>query len=65
MIGELLAEKPAGARDESDGKLWASLPGFTFGAPSLVLAEERIMLLTYFAVAEGIEEVRACRFELV
>jgi Neuraminidase (sialidase) len=65
MIGEPLAVRRAGVRDESDGKLWASLPGFTFGAPSLVLADERTMLLTYFAVTDGTEEVRACRFELV
>src|SRR4030095_8234958 len=36
MRGEATpAEKPSAARDESDGKLWESLPGFTFGAPSL------------------------------
>lgn len=64
MIGEPLTVKREGTRDESDGKLWASLPGFTFGAPSLVLADERTMLLTYFAVTDGTEEVRACRFEL-
>ena len=65
MIGELLAEKSAGAQDESDGKLWASLPEFTFGAPSLVLADKHAALLTYFVVLDRFEQVRACRFELV
>ena len=65
MIGELLAEKSAGAQDESDGKLWESLPEFTFGAPSLVLADKHAVLLTYFVVLDGFEQVRACRFELV
>lgn len=66
MIGEAIpAAKPSGAIDESDGRLWESLPGFTFGAPSLVHADERAILLTYFVVVNGFEEVRACRFELV
>jgi len=65
MIGEALPAAEPSARDESDGKLWASLPGSTFGTPALVRADERAILLTYYAVADGFEEVRACRFELV
>ena len=66
MIGQTIsAVKPSGATDESDGKLWASLPGFPFGAPSLLLADQGIALLTYYAVVDGFEEVRACRFQVV
>lgn len=65
VMGDALTAKPFAARDESDGKLWESLPGFTFGAPSLVLVNEHEILLTYYVVADGFEEVRACRFELV
>ncbi len=62
MLGAPIGERAQAARDPSDGKLWESLPGFTFGSPDLVPAEEGVSLLTYYVMNEGFAEVRACRF---
>jgi hypothetical protein len=62
LLGETLADGDSSGRDSSDGRLWESLPGFTFGAPDLVRADDSTCLLTYYAVANGVARVRACRF---
>lgn len=62
MLGTPIEERAQAARDPSDGKLWESLPGFTFGSPDLVPAEEGVILLTYYVMNDGFAEVRACRF---
>lgn len=50
---------PSQAADADQGKLWAALPGFTFGTPELIrLADDRF-LLTYYATVRGIAHVRA------
>lgn len=45
-----------------NGDLWDSLPSFTFGAPDLTTTSSNNILLTYYAVAQNKEEVRACNF---
>ncbi|WP_374622124.1 sialidase family protein [Devosia sp.] len=62
MLGVPMAARAEAARDPSDGSLWASLPGFTFGSPDLVAAEGSVSVLTYYVVQDGFSEVRACRF---
>jgi len=62
VLGEPMPPGGEGDRDPSSGKLWESLPGFTFGAPDLVPANASASLLTYYALNEGTAEVRACRF---
>lgn len=62
MIGEVMSVAGPSGKDSSDGRLWESLPGFTFGSPDLVPADDRALLLTYYVMADGFAEVRACRF---
>lgn len=63
-LGVRLADRAAALHDPSDGNLWASLPGFTFGSPDLVAVGSNVGLLTYYVVNEGFAQVRACRFRV-
>ena len=62
MIGEVMSAAGPSGKDPSDGKLWESLPGFTFGSPDLVPADDGAALLTYYVLEDGFVDVRACRF---
>jgi hypothetical protein len=62
MIGEIMSAAEPSGKYQADGSLWESLPGFTFGSPDLVPADDRAILLTYYVMADGFSEVRACRF---
>ena len=64
-VAEVIRNEEPSARDSADGKLWESLPAFTFGTPDLVHADDRTVLLTYYNVADGFSEVRACRFRVI
>ncbi len=49
----------------SDGSgLWAALPSFTFGSPELMRISERELVMTYYAIVDGVTHVRACRFRV-
>lgn len=58
VIGES-AEERAVSKQKA---VWDSLPGFSFGTPGLLLVEENVVLLTYYATIDDIIHVRACRF---
>jgi hypothetical protein len=56
---------PLGRAGPSDGSgLWAALPSFTFGSPELMRMGENEMVMTYYAIVEGVTHVRACRFRV-
>ena len=61
VLGEPLSADPTAA-DPSRGRLWNSLPRFTFGAPDLVPAGDPAVLLTFYAESSGHAQVRGCRF---
>ncbi len=62
VLGVPLSADDPTAGDPSQGRLWDSLPRFTFGAPDLVSAGDSTSLLTYYAESAGFAQVRACRF---
>lgn len=56
---------PLGDTESNDGSgLWEALPSFTFGSPELTRTGRNEMVMTYYAIVEGITHVRACRFRL-
>ena len=63
MVGAVTA--PSTAADADQGKLWAALPGFTFGTPELIRLADDLFVLTYYATVCGIAHVRACRFRVL
>jgi hypothetical protein len=60
--GKPLALSPAGPADAPG--LWAALPSFTFGSPELMRIGEDEMVMTCYAIIDGITHVRACRFKV-
>ena len=44
--------------------VWDALAVFSFGTPDLALLDDGSILLTYYATADGIIHVRACRFRI-
>jgi hypothetical protein len=61
LLGTVIAPDRSTSRGPGE-KIWAALPGFTFGYPDLVRLGEDTFLLTYYATVRGITCVRACRF---
>jgi hypothetical protein len=65
MKGSLLKGELNKFAENSSEMLWKALPGYTFGTPDLVLMKDNTILLTYYAVTNGITHIRACRFSMV
>jgi len=42
--------------------VWDALPGFAFGTPDLLSLADGSVIMTYYAVIDGITHIRACRF---
>jgi hypothetical protein len=56
---------PLGSAGPDDGTgLWEALPSFTFGSPELMRTGENELVMTYYAIVDGITHVRACRFRV-
>ena len=51
MLGQTVA---AGATPEGDENIWQALDQFTFGTPDLVLLDQGVVLLTYYATFEEV-----------
>lgn len=64
VLGDVLRASQLAGKDTADGKLWDSLPGFTFGCPDLVDAAGANLLI-YYVMVDGYALVRACRFTVV
>ena len=65
ITGTAMDPSASSDRDPTTGKLWESLPGFTFGTPDLVRTGDGTLVLTYYVMADGFAEVRACRFRIL
>ena len=65
MIGIPLKGELSKFAEQPSEELWKALPGYTFGTPDLVLLEDNTILLSYYAVTNGITHIRACRFSMV
>jgi hypothetical protein len=63
LLGTAIAPERSTSAENGE-KIWAALPGFTFGYPDLVHLGGNTFLLTYYATMKGITHVRACRFAL-
>ncbi len=50
------------AGPDGSTEIWDALPGYTFGTPDLVNLEDGSILLTYYAMIDGLTHIRACRF---
>jgi len=59
---EILAEPITETLASHVDGVWDELSAFTFGTPDLVNLRDGSVLMTYWAVADGITHVRSCRF---
>ena len=55
---------PAPGGGHSEDGVWAALPKFSFGTPSLLALPDRSILLTYYATLNTVTHIRASRFRL-
>jgi len=63
VAAERMLGHPAAARiDQQDEQVWDALPAFSFGTPALELLDDATVLLSYYAIVDGVTHVRACRF---
>ncbi len=61
ILGESMTTS---TEDRPDDGVWDALDEFTFGTPDLVRLADGSIVLTYYGTANGVQHVRACRFEV-
>jgi hypothetical protein len=64
MRGEPLLSVDAPVRPESDEGVWNALQNFNFGTPTLILHDDNILLLTYWAELNGVTHIRSSRIRI-